>query len=123
MVWNLQKSRISCNQNCRVLLTGDSITAKFNKFSPILDKCFSKFYSLNFGIGGDKTQNVLWCINNLSLPPSLQHIFIHCGTKIIAHNDLEVISGGLINLARVIKKMYKDVKINIISLLQRDKAN
>ena len=49
-------------------------------------------------------------------------IFIHCGTNNIGHNDPEVISGGLINLARVIEKKYKDVKTVISSLLPRDKA-
>ena len=111
------------SQKCRVLLIGDSITANFRKFSPIFDKYFSKFRPLNFGIGGDKIQNVLWRINNMSLPPSLQYIFIHCDTNNIGHNDPEVISDGLINLARVMKKKYKDVKIIISSLLPRDKAN
>ena len=87
------------SQKCRVLLIGDSIIANFRKFSPIFDKHFSKFHPLIFGIGGDKIQNVLWRINNMSLPPSLQYIFIHCGTNNIGHNDPEVISDGLINLA------------------------
>ena len=111
------------SQKCRVLLIGDSIIANFSKFSPIFDKHFSKFHPLNFGIGGDKIQNVLWRIINMSFPLSLQYIFIHCGTNNIGHNDPEVISDGLINLARVIKKKYKDVKIIISSLLPRDKAN
>ena len=59
----------------------------------------------------------------MSFPPSLQYIFIHCGTKNTGHNDPEVISDGSINLARVIKKKYKDVKTIISSLLPRDKAN
>ena len=59
----------------------------------------------------------------MSLSPSLQYTFIHCGTSNIGHNDPEVISDGLINLARVIKKKYKDVKIIISSLLPRVKAN
>ena len=59
----------------------------------------------------------------MSLPPSLQYIFIDCGANNIGHNDPEVISDGLINLTRVIKKKYKDVKIIISSLLPRDKAN
>ena len=57
------------------------------------------------------------------MSPSLQYIFIHCGTNNIGHNDPEVISDGLINLARVIKKKYKDKKIIISSLLPIDKAN
>ena len=59
----------------------------------------------------------------MSMPPSLQYIFIRCGTNNIGHNDPEVIWDGLVNLARVIKKKYKDVKIFISSLLPRDKAN
>ena len=111
------------SQRCRVLLIGDSVIANFSKFSHIFDKHFSKFYPLNFGIARDKIQNVPWRIINMSLPPSLQYIFIHYGTNNIGHNDPEVISDGLINLARVIKKKYKDVKIIISSLLPRDKSN
>ena len=59
----------------------------------------------------------------MSLSPSLQYIFIHCGTNNIGHNDPEVISNGLINLARVIKKKCKDVKTIISSLLPSGKAN
>ena len=62
-------------------------------------------------------------INNMSLPPSLRYIFIHWGTNNIGHNNPEVASDGLINLAWVRKKKYKDVKIIICSLLPRDKAN
>ena len=96
--------------------------SNFSKFSSIFDKNFSKFNTLNFGIGGDKIQNVLWRMNNMSLPPYLQYIFIHCGTNNIGHNDPEFISDGLINLVWVIKK-YKNVKIIISSLLPRDKAD
>ena len=55
--------------------------------------------------------------------PSLQYIIIHCCTKNNEHNDPEVISDGLINLTRVIKKKYRDIKIIISSLLPRDKGN
>ena len=121
-IWNHAYLALN-SQKWRVLLNGYLITANFRKFSPIFDKHVSKFHQLNFGIGGDKIQNVLWNINNMSMPPSLQYIFIRCGTNNIGHNDPEVIWDGLVNLARVIKKKYKDVKIFISSLLPRDKAN
>ena len=57
------------SKKCRVLLIGDSIIANFRNFSHIFDKQFSKFHPLSFGIGGDKIQNVLWRINNMSFPP------------------------------------------------------
>ena len=103
---------------CRVLLIGESIIANFSKLSSIFDKLFSKFHPLNVGIGGDKIQNVLWHVNNMYLPPFLQYIFIHCGTNNIGHNDAGVISDGLINLARVIKKRYKDIKSLIVLFCQ-----
>ena len=59
----------------------------------------------------------------MSLPPSLQYIVIHCGTNNIGYNDPEVISDGLINLAQVIQKKYRDIKIIISSLLPRDKGH
>ena len=111
------------SQKCRVLLIGDSIIVKFSKFSSVFDKLFSKFDPLNFSIGGDKIQNVLWRINIISLSPSPQYIFIHCDTNNIENNDAEVTLDGLITLARVVKKKYEDVKIIISSLLPKDKAN
>ena len=39
---------------------GDSIITNFSKFSHMFDKYFSKFHPLNFGIRGDKIQNVIW---------------------------------------------------------------
>ena len=78
------------SQKCRVLLIVDSIIANFRKFSAIFDKHFSEFHPFDFSIGEDKIQNVLWRINNMSLPPSLHYIFIHCGTNNIGHHDPEV---------------------------------
>ena len=52
-------------QKCRVLLIVDSIIANFSKFSSIFDKHLSQFNTFNFGIGGEKLQNVVWRINNM----------------------------------------------------------
>ena len=111
------------SQKCRVLLIGDSIIANISKFSSIFDKLFSKFHLLNFSIGGDKIQNVLWRINIISLSPSPQYIFIYCDTNNIEYNDPEVTLDGLITLAWVVKKKYDYIKIIISSLLPRDKTN
>jgi hypothetical protein len=52
--------------NCDFLAMGDSITAgwrgKANKV--IFDKAFGQYKPLNFGIGGDRTQHVLWRLQN-----------------------------------------------------------
>ena len=118
MVWSSQKSR----KSKRVLLIGHSSDTNFTKFSLMFDKHFSKFYPLSFGTGGDKIQNALWRINNMSLPPSLHYIFIHSGTSDIRHNDSEVISDGLINL----KELTKYLRLTLLFMWngeQREKFN
>ena len=48
---------------------------------PYLVKTFQ-----NFGIREEKIQNVLWCINTISLSTSLEYIDIHCAYS-IGHNN------------------------------------
>ena len=77
----------------------------------------------NFVMAGDKIQNALWHINKMSFPLSLQYIIIYCGTNNIGHNNPQVILDGLINLAWVIKKKYKDRKLIINSVLPRNDSS
>ena len=59
-------------QNHRVFLIGDAIIANFSKLSSIFDEHFSKFNTLNCGIGGDKIQYELCLITGLfHLPYSI----------------------------------------------------
>lgn len=43
-------------------LLGDSITQMWP--GDLFGKYFGKYNAVNFGIGGDKTQNVLWRLEN-----------------------------------------------------------
>ena len=45
--------------NAKLILIGDSIIANFDKCRNIFDEFFLPFHTLNFGISGDKIQNVL----------------------------------------------------------------
>ena len=47
-----------------VLFLGDSITAGWAMAPEIWEKNFGQYQPANFGIGGDRTQNVLWRIEN-----------------------------------------------------------
>ena len=58
--------------NAKLVLFGDSIIANFDKCSDIFDKFFLYFRTLNFGISGDKIQNVLWRACNMTLPASVK---------------------------------------------------
>ena len=58
--------------NAKLVLIRDSIIANFGKCNDIFDKFFLSFRILNFGINGDKTQNILWPICNMTLPTSVE---------------------------------------------------
>ena len=102
------------------MLIGDSIIANFDKCRDNFDKFFLPFCTLNFGISGDKIQNVLWRVCNITLPASVEYIIIHCGTNNLGHNSPLKITEGLINIACILKKNYKNLHIFISCLLPRD---
>jgi beta-glucosidase len=55
-------------QNCQVIFIGDSITAgwrdKANGAFEIWERNFGRYNPVNLGIGGDRTQHVLWRLQN-----------------------------------------------------------
>ena len=106
--------------NAKLVLIGDSIIANFDKCSDNFDKFFLPFRTLNFGISGDKIQNVLWRVYNMTLPASVEYLIIHCGTNNLGHNSPLKIAEGLINIACILKKNYKGLHIFISCLLSRD---
>ena len=50
----------SSSTNAKLVLTGDSVIANFDKCSDIIDKFFLPFRTLIFGVSADNIQNVLW---------------------------------------------------------------
>ena len=102
------------------MLLGDSIIANFDKCSDIFDKFFLPFRTINFGISEDKIQNVLWRMYNMILPAPVEHVIIHCGINNLGHNSLSKITEGLINIACILKKSYKNLEIFVSCLLPRD---
>ena len=103
--------------NAKLVLLRDSITGNFDKCSDIFDKFFLPFRTLNFGICGDKIQNVLWRVYNMTLPASVGYVIIHCGTNNPGHNSPLKVAEGLINIACILKKNDKNLHIFVSSLL------
>ena len=97
------------SSNAKLVLIGDSIIANFDKCSNIFDKFFLQ-----------NVQNVLWRVYNMTLPASVEYVIIHCGTNNLGHNSPLKIAEGLINIACILKKNYKDLHIFVSCLLPRD---
>ena len=103
-----------------LVLIGDSSIANFEKCSDIFHKLFLLFHTLNIGINGDKIQNVLWRVYNMTLPASVEYLIIHCGTNNLGHKSPLKIAEGLINIACILKKNYKNLHILVSCFLPRD---
>ena len=106
--------------NAKLVLIGGSIIANFDKCSDIFDKFFLPFHTLNFGISEDKIQNVLWRVYNMTLPASVEYVIVHCGSNNLGYNSPLKIAEGLISIAFILKKNYKDLHISVSCLLPRD---
>ena len=52
------------NSKAKILLVGDSLVSNLSRYPKIWRKYFMNHGALNFGIAGDKAQNVLWRVNN-----------------------------------------------------------
>ena len=107
--------------NVKLMLIGNSIIANFDKCRDIFHKFFLPFHTLNFGISWDKIQNTLWRVCNMTLPASVEYVIIDCGTNNLGHNSPLKIAEGLINIACMLRKNYKNLHIFVSCLLPRDK--
>ena len=73
--------KLAKTSNASVLLIGASIVKGLRRYKHIWNYFFAPLQSLNFGLGGDRTQHVLWRINNGEIPKNAQTIVIHVGTR------------------------------------------
>ena len=83
----------------KLLIIADLLVSNLSRYPEIRRKHFSNHRVLNFGIAGDKAQNVLWRVNNLHFSSNLhlKYIFILCGTNNIDHNSPQSIASTIIS--------------------------
>src|SRR6266568_3569354 len=79
-----------------VVFLGDSITDGWRgKGAKVWENEFAKFHPINLGIGGDRTQHVLWRIQHGELEGYKPKAFaIMIGTNNMSSNTPEQIAGG-----------------------------
>ena len=113
---------LKAKSNTSTVVIGDSIAAGLIRYKNVSDKNFNRD-TVNCGIGGDKTQNVLWRSKNISLPQSLKYVVINCGTNNLDTDNPDKISDGLICIALFFQKRMKDLQIVVNGLIPRDAIN
>ncbi len=111
-----------------LLFLGDSITDAWGgeghnpkaNGTAIFEKEFAPLKAANFGIGGDRTQHVLWRIQNGeldSIKPRV--IMLMIGTNNSGSNSAEEIADGITAIVKEIKKRSPESKVLLLGVFPR----
>ncbi|XP_049840794.1 platelet-activating factor acetylhydrolase IB subunit alpha1 [Schistocerca gregaria] len=101
-----------------VIFIGDSIIQNLVN-SEMWIKDFIPLHSLNFGIGGDQTQHVLWRIKNGELDHvNPKVVVLHVGTNNLGFTPEEIVE-GIMEIVNVIQEKQPEAYIVVLNLLPR----
>nr|CAD7462761.1 unnamed protein product [Timema tahoe] len=105
-------------KEAEIIWIGDSIIANM-ALSQYWRDFIEPLHPLNFGIGGDQTQNVLWRIQQKELTHSKAKVIVlHVGTNNFGHTA-EQIAGGLKEIIIAITKEKPSALLLVTTLLPR----
>ena len=98
--YQFQKHNLLLNKSkAKLLIIGNLLVSNLSRYPEIWRNYFSNHGTLNFGIAGDKAQNILWRVNNLHVffNSHLKYIFILCSPNNIDHNSAQSIASTIIS--------------------------
>lgn len=105
----------------QVVFLGDSITAGWaGGGKEVWDKSFGQWNPANFGIGGDRTQHVLWRIENGELDgikPKVAAIMI--GTNNTGGDSVEAIASGVTKIVTTVRAKLPTTQILLLAVFPR----
>jgi len=111
---------LSSTSKTQIILIGDSIIAGLSRYPRIWQAYFKPHRALNFGIGGDRTQHVLWRAENIDLPQTTKYLVIHCGTNNIDRDSPRDIANGIISIGLTLQEKNPGLKVVVTGILPRD---
>jgi len=104
----------------QLVFLGDSITAGWGGHKAIWDKAFGAYTPVNFGIGGDRTQHVLWRITHGELEViKPKAIVLMIGTNNVGGNTPEEIAKGVTVIVKTIQEKQPRAKILLLAVFPR----
>ncbi|XP_062912820.1 platelet-activating factor acetylhydrolase IB subunit gamma [Mobula hypostoma] len=103
-----------------VLFVGDSLIQLMHQFE-IWRELFSPLHALNFGIGGDATQHVLWRLQNGELENIRPKVIVlWAGTNNHGHTA-EQVADGIEAIVRLLNQRQPQAHVIVLGLLPRGK--
>ncbi len=105
-----------------VLFLGDSITQGWEgNGKDVWKKYFEPLKAANFGIGGDRTQHVLWRITEgkelEGIAPKASVLMI--GTNNMSNNSVEEIADGVQAIVAELRRQKPDMKVLLLGIFPR----
>ncbi|XP_076008744.1 platelet-activating factor acetylhydrolase IB subunit gamma [Genypterus blacodes] len=103
-----------------VLFVGDSLIQLMHQFE-VWRELFSPLHALNFGMGSDATQQVLWRLSNGELDNiSPKVVVLWVGTNNHGHTAVQI-CGGIMAIVQIIKNKLPHSRTLVLSILPRGK--
>lgn len=106
----------------QLVFLGDSITAGWaGNGKEVWAKAFGQYEPANFGIGGDRTQHVLWRIQNGELDGGIKPkaCVLMIGTNNSAQDPAEGIAKGVTAIVETIRAKQPQAKILLLAVFPR----
>jgi lysophospholipase L1-like esterase len=112
--------KIAQEGKAQLVFLGDSITAGWGSKKDIWDKSFGQYTPANFGIGGDRTQHVLWRIQNGELDGiKPKAVVLMIGTNNSGSDSAEGIAKGITVIVETIRAKQPQAKILLLAVFPR----
>jgi beta-glucosidase len=102
-----------------LLFLGDSITQGWND-NDVWKRHYAPRHAANFGIGGDRTQHVLWRLQNGEVDhirPKVVVLMI--GTNNLGSNTPDEIAEGVSDIVKTLRKKLPETKILLLGIFPR----
>jgi lysophospholipase L1-like esterase len=103
-----------------LLFLGDSITEGWGGRKDIWEKSFGAYRPANFGIGGDRTQHVLWRITSGELDGiKPKALVLMIGTNNSGSDSAEDIASGIKKIVETIREKLPATKVLLLAVFPR----
>jgi len=120
--YNLINERAKKGGDAQVIFLGDSITHGWEKVPQVWDEYFGKYKPINAGIGGDKTQHVLWRLEHGNIDginPKVAVVMIGTNNSNKEEYTAEQIAEGIEAVVCTLRTKLPDTKVLLLAIFPR----
>jgi lysophospholipase L1-like esterase len=115
---------VAAKGEAELVFFGDSITAS-TRWSESWKKTFGAYRYANFGIGGDRTQNLLWRLDHGeigALKPKVAVLLIGTNNIGITENDIADTVRGVTAITNKLHAAFPAAKLLVLGIFPRDES-